>query len=106
MGVRSVQRTAGLVRLEVTFEVAGRQSMHAVPDDFRLLAQRQSYRPSFNDRLGCAAWPRTPIPDGGRLGPKALWFRPPDLHAKLTLQWDPDLGITEYFSSGYAVALP
>jgi hypothetical protein len=105
MMVQGVQRQTHLVRLEVSFQVRGQTKMHAVPGDFSLLESGRTYRPYFDVGAGCPAWSRTQIPDGGHLGPKVLCFAPPDPHGRLTLKWDPDLGISEYFSSGYGLVL-
>ncbi|MGH7912328.1 MAG: hypothetical protein ACREQM_17515 [Candidatus Dormibacteraceae bacterium] len=105
MTVDGVRRQAGIVRLQVSFKVDGRDHMHAVPADFSLRAGGKTYEPYFLARVGCAAWPRTPIADGGSLGPEAVCFKVPSTAGRLTLNWDPDLGILEYFSSGYDLPL-
>ncbi len=104
MNVTGVQRGDGIVRAEVTFHVSGRNNMHADPVDFSLKQGGRTYRPYF-DQGACAAWPRTQIADGGSLGPKTVCFRPAKTEGNLTLNWDPDLGISEYFSSGYNLTL-
>lgn len=105
MDVTGVQRSDGIVRLQVSFRVSGRSNMHAEPADFRLEQGGTTYRPYFDAAAGCAAWPRTQIPDGASLGPEAVCFRPASTAGRLTLNWNPDLGITEYFSSGYDLVL-
>jgi len=95
----------GLVKMQVTFEVRGRQSMHAEPDDFRLKDGRQTLRSVSDPASGCPGWTRTSIPDGTSLGPKPLCFRPAGGASPLVLNWNPDLGLAEYFSSGYDIKL-
>jgi hypothetical protein len=104
--VDQVSSSGGLVHVEVSFAVHGRRNMHAVPDDFSLLeAGGRRDRPQFHPSAVCPRWPRTNIPDGGRLGPRVLCFRTAGEAGELTLHWDPDLGITEYFSSGYDIKI-
>jgi hypothetical protein len=100
MNVVNVQREDGIVRLAVTFHVSGRNNMHAEPADFNLEKGGRTYHP-YNAAAGCTAWPRTEIPDGSSLGPEMVCFKPTSTDGELTLNWDPDLGISEYFSSGY-----
>jgi len=104
MDVANVQRGEGIVRMEVTFHVSGRNNMHAEPVDFSLVQDGHSYHPYFGGS-GCSSWPRTQIPDGSSLGPKVVCFRPAGTDGTLTLNWNPDLGISEYFSSGYNLTL-
>lgn len=105
MDVRSVERGGGIVRLQVSFRVSGRSHMHAQPSDFSLSQDGQTYRPYFDAGAGCAQWPRTQIPDGTSLGPRVTCFKPSDTAGRLTLNWNPDLGLSEYFSSGYDLTL-
>lgn len=105
MNVTSVERGDGIVRVTVRFRVSGLTNMHAEPVDFTLRRDGTTYRPWFDAGAGCAAWPRTQIPDGASLGPKVVCFRPAATSGRLTLNWDPDLGISEYFSSGYDLTL-
>ncbi len=105
MHVTSVQRGDGIVRLQVSFRVDGRSNMHADPMDFSLKQRGRSYHPYFDAAAGCGEWSRTQIPDRTSLGPKVVCFKPASTAGRLTLNWDPDLGITEYFSSGYDVTL-
>lgn len=105
MTVASVQRGDGIVRLQVSFRVHGRSNMHAEPVDFSLKDSGRTYHPYFDAAAGCAEWSRTQIPDGGSLGPKVVCFKPADTAGRLSLNWNPDLGITEYFSSGYNLPL-
>lgn len=95
----------GIVKMEVTLEVRGRQSMHAEPEDFRLREGGQTMRPITDPASGCPGWPRTSIPDGTSLGPKPLCFRSANAASPLVLNWNPDLGLTEYFSGGYDIKL-
>jgi hypothetical protein len=95
----------GIVKMQVTFEVHGRQSMHAEPEDFRLRDGGQTLRPITDSASGCPAWPRTSISDGTSLGPKPLCFHPTNAASPLLLNWNPDLGLTEYFSGGYDIKL-
>ncbi|HKF16999.1 MAG TPA: hypothetical protein VKF14_07410 [Candidatus Dormibacteraeota bacterium] len=95
----------GIVKMQVTFEVRGRQSMHAEPEDFRLREGGQTLRPITDRASGCPGWPRTSIPDGSSLGPKPLCFRPAHAASPLMMNWNPDLGLTEYFSGGYDIKL-
>ena len=104
MDVVNVQRGDGVVRLEVTFHVNGQNNMHAEPVDFSLLQGGHTYHPYFGGS-DCSAWSRTQIPDGTSLGPKVVCFRPASTEGRLTLNWNPDLGISEYFSSGYNLTL-
>lgn len=104
MDVVNVQREEGIVRLEVTFHVSGLNNMHAEPVDFSLEKAGRTYHPDYAAD-GCSAWPRTQIPEGTSLGPKAVCFKPAGTDGKLTLNWDPDMGISEYFSSGYNLTL-
>jgi hypothetical protein len=104
MNVSNVQRGDGIVHLDVTFHVNGRNNMHAEPVDFSLEQGGRTYHPYF-DQGDCAAWPRTQIPNGSSLGPKVVCFKPASTDGKLTLNWNPDLGISEYFSSGYNLTL-
>lgn len=105
MQVTSVDRSGGIVRLRVSFRVNGPSSMHAEPVDFSLLQGGKTYRPAFDAAAGCAEWPRTRIPDGSSLGPETICFQPADPEGRLTLNWNPDLGLSEYFSSGYDLTL-
>jgi hypothetical protein len=105
MLVGAVRRGPAIVTVQVSLKVHGRSDMHTVPDDFRLLQGGHSYRPYVEPSAGCAGWPRTQIPNGGGFGPKVLCFRPTNTHAPLSLNWEPDLGVSEYFSSGYAIRL-
>ena len=95
----------GIVKMQVTFEVRGRQSIHAEPEDFRLRDGGQTLRPITDPASGCPAWPRTTISDGTSLGPKLLCFRPTNTASPLVLNWNPDLGLTEHFSGGYDIKL-
>lgn len=104
MDVTDVQRTSGVVRLQVTFRVDGLTNMHAEPVDFSLRQGGRTYHPWFNGST-CPDWPRTQIPDGASLGPRVVCFKPATTDGRLTLNWNPDLGITEYFSSGYDVPI-
>lgn len=104
MDVTDVERGEGIVRLQVTFHVTGRNNMHAEPADFSLQQGERTYHPYFGAE-GCSAWPRTKIPSGSSLGPEVVCFKPARTDARLTLNWDPDLGISEYFSSGYDLTL-
>lgn len=91
--VSSLEVGAGLVRLQVSFTVRGRDRMHAEPMDFALVsADGRHVDPSF-DTAGCDRWPRTQIPDGGGLGPRTLCFRPASTAAPLRLLWQPDEGL-------------
>ena len=103
--VSNVTLEDGLVKMQATFDVHGRQSMHAEPDDFRLKDGGQTLRPVTDPVSGCRGWPRTSIPDGTSLGPKSLCFRPGRAASPLVLNWNPDLGLAEYFSSGYDIKL-
>ncbi|MBO0707467.1 MAG: hypothetical protein J2P44_03815 [Candidatus Dormibacteraeota bacterium] len=105
MTVTDVQRTNGILRLEVSFQVHGRANMHAEPVDFSLRENGRTYHPYFDTAAGCAEWPRTQIPDGSSLGPRMICFKPATTSGRLTLNWNPDLGIMEYFSSGYDLTL-
>src|SRR5215470_15952563 len=95
----------GTVKMQVTFEVRGRQSMHAEPEDFRLRDGGHTLRPITDPASGCPPWPRTSIPDGTSLGPKPLCFRQTNAASQLVLNWNPDLGLSEYFSGGYDIKL-
>lgn len=105
MTVRDVQRADGILRLEVSFQVQGRANMHAEPADFSLRQNGRTYHPDFDTAAGCAQWPRTQIPDGTTLGPRTICFKPATTSGRLTLNWNPDLGITEFFASGYDLNL-
>lgn len=105
MHVDRAWSSGGLLHLQVSFTVQGRRNMHAVPDDFRLGTGSSSERPWFDAGAGCPQWPSTSIPDGGRLGPRPLCFRDRSNAPPFTLNWNPDLGISEYFSSGYDVRI-
>lgn len=105
MQVTNVQRADGIVRVQVSFRVNGRSNMHAEPVDFSLRQGGRTYHPYFDSAAGCAEWSRTQIPDGASLGPEVVCFKPTDAAGRLTLNWNPDLGITEYFSSGYDLTL-
>jgi hypothetical protein len=98
--------SARLVHVQVSLTVPGGQRMHAEPDDFSLDAPGGGHeKPRFDASAGCPAWPRTDIPAGGRLGPRTLCFPAPRGGGRPTLHWDPDTGISEYFSAGYDIAL-
>lgn len=105
MHVTSVERGDGIVRLQVSFRVDGRSHMHAQPADFTLKEGGRTYHPYFDAGAGCAEWPRTQIADRASLGPRAVCFEPGSTAGRLTLNWNPDLGVSEYFSSGYDVPL-
>ena len=105
MRVTDVQRSDGIVRVQVSFRIDGRNNMHADPVDFSLMQGGRTYHPYFDAAAGCGEWSRTQIPDRTSLGPKVVCFRPATTSGHLTLNWDPDLGITEYFSSGYDLTL-
>lgn len=106
MRVDSVTTAGQLVRVSVSFAVHGRDRMHAVPEDFSVReASGRRDRPVFQPSAGCSRWERTDIADGGTLGPEMLCFRTSGSHGPLTLNWDPDVGISEYFSPGYDVRI-
>lgn len=105
MTVTGVERGDGIVRVRVSFKVGARDGMHAEPVDFSLEQGGRTYRPYFDAGAGCPAWPRTRIPDNTSLGPRVVCFRPASTAGRLTLNWNPDLGISEYFSSGYDLVL-
>lgn len=105
MDVTGVQRGDGIVRVQVSFRVDGRSNMHAEPVDFTLRQSGRTYRPYFDTSTGCPEWGRTQIADNSSLGPRVVCFKPASAAGRLTLNWNPDLGISEFFSSGYNVNL-
>lgn len=100
--VADVRSTPGMVVLDVTLHVRGRSNMHTTPDDFTLREGGHTYRPAFGG-AGCPRWARTQLGDPSTFGPEPLCFRPASTASPLVLHWDPDLGISEYFSGGYDI---
>ena len=102
--VDAVQRTAGGIRLQLTFTNTSSQQQRANPEDFTLTNDSATtFRPQFN--ADCPNWGRVDLypqgagdepqrdPEGTRAGP--VWGPSPlcfgYLGGNLTLIWEPDV---------------
>jgi hypothetical protein len=103
--VDGIDRTGGIVRLQLLFTNTSTQQQRADPQDFRLEGSAAAQRPFFHDGSDCPNWGRVDLyPPGGsdgRLrdpggtkagpvwGPSQLCFQDPG--GSLTLIWEPDV---------------